>query len=1008
MHDHLPLLDQRVERVLAHRIRPAQQEGVATAEVAWWRVTDADGVEGAGEPVSFSQAAAADYEPTHVGVAWGLAWGTTWFRLSVEVPEHEPGELELAVDLGWEDHSAGFQSEALVFDEAGRIVKALNPRNSWLPVPAQAGPLTYYVEAAANPLILGVPPFIPTADGDKATASTALIYTLRQAELVRRRPEVIGLAADVEVLHGIATQLPEESTRRWRITMALQDCLDALDTNDVVGTAASARQVLKPALNTPADHDAFQLTVVGHAHIDSAWLWPVRETRRKVARTMSNVVGLLEAGRDLVFSLPAAQHVAWLKEDYPELFQRLKAWVAKGKIVPVGGMWVEPDGVLPGGEAMCRQFLWGRRFFEAEFGVRCRGMWLPDSFGYSGAVPQIAVQAGLDWFLTQKLSWNQVNPFPHHSFDWEGIDGTRLFTHFPAVDTYNSELTADELRHAETSFKDKGRAASSLVPFGYGDGGGGPTREMVDRLVRLGDLAGAPQVRVGTPDEFFDAAMAEYVDRPVWVGELYLEKHRGTFTSQHGTKDGNRRNEHLLREAELWWATAAARGLGEYPWEELETAWRTVLLGQFHDILPGSSIAWVHQEMEAEHAAVTESLTGLITSAQRLLAGEGDRLIAFNATPFPTSGAGSVPALGAGLAPARQPLTEISSVEDGWRLSNEHASLLIGHDGTARSIFDRVNSREVVPPGAVAGELQLIPDYPHGWDAWDTDAFQRRQPQILGSADDVGPDPDRPGTLRTSWRFADSEVVCRWSLDADRPEVRIDLDVDWHEQDRLLKLAFPIDVHTDHAQFETQFGHLTRPIHENTSWDAARFEVNAHRWIRVAEPGYGVALANRTAYGYDLLRSPRPGGGTYTTLRASVLRGPQFPDPQADQGRHLFQFGLRLGADTEQAIEAGYRRNLPVREVTGAGQVQPLVRIDGALVESVKLAEDRSGDVIVRLYEHLGQRGQALFTTTMDASIEPCNLLEEPIQDVDVIERSEGGYEIAMRPFGIVTLRLTR
>lgn len=1005
MHDHLPLLDQRVERALDHRIRPAQQEVLAPLDVASWPGAGAADVEGEGGPVPFAVAVEAAYEPTQVGVAWGPAWGTTWFRLSVDVPEHEPGQLELAVDLGWEHHSAGFQCEALVFDEGGRIVKALNPRNAWLPVPDGAGPLTYYVEAAANPLILGVPPFFPTAEGDSSTASTKPLYALRQADLVRRHAEVVGLTADLEVLHGIATQLPEDSTRRWRIAMALQDCLDALDTNDVVGTAASARESLQPCLRTPADHDAFSLTAVGHAHIDSAWLWPVRETRRKVARTVSNVVALLECDENLIFSLPAAQHVAWLKEDYPELFERLKAWVAKGKIVPVGAMWVEPDGVLPGGEAMCRQFLWGQRFFETEFGMRCRGMWLPDSFGYSGALPQIAAQAGLEWFLTQKLSWNQVDSFPHHSFEWEGIDGTRLFTHFPAVDTYNSELTGPELRHAETSFKDKGRAASSLVPFGYGDGGGGPTREMVARLDRLGDLAGSPKVHTGTPDEFFAAAKAEYVVPPVWVGELYLEKHRGTFTSQHGTKAGNRCNEHLLREAELWWSTAAARGLGEYPWDVLDDAWRTVLLNQFHDILPGSSIAWEHREAEAEHERVTQSLTELINDAHHLLAGEGDQLLAFNASPFSEDGA---PALGAAVTRARPIPAEVLPTADGWRLANKHAVVLIGHDGGVRSLFDRVNNREVVPPGTIAGQLHLIRDLPNAWDAWDTDHFQRKQPQILGPAEDVGPDPDQPGTVRIRWRFGASEAVCRWSLDPDRAEVIIDLDVDWHEQDRMLKLALPLDVHTDHAQFETQFGHLTRPIHENTSWDAYRFEVNAHRWVRVAEPGYGVALANRTAYGYDLLRLPRDGGGTYTTLRASLLRGPQFPDPHADQGRHQFQFGLALGADTERAVEAGYRRNLPVREIEGAKAVEPLVRVTGALVESVKLAEDRSGDVVVRLYEHLGRRSEAKFSTSYAATVVACNLLEEPVADVDLFLRSEGRYAIAMRPFGIVTLRLTR
>ncbi|WP_374101071.1 alpha-mannosidase, partial [Streptomyces phytophilus] len=354
---------------------------------------------------------------------------------------------------------------------------------------------------------------------------------------------------------------------------------------------------------------------VGHAHIDSAWLWPVRETVRKCARTFTNMTALAAEYPELVFACSSAQQYAWMKERHPEVFDRIRKAVAAGTWAPVGGMWVEADGNLPGGEALARQLVHGRRFFEEEFGIGQAGVWLPDSFGYTAAYPQLARLAGAEWFLTQKLSWNETNRLPHHTFAWEGIDGTRIFTHFPPVDTYNAELTGAELAHAERNFADKGPATRSLVPFGFGDGGGGPTRSMLEKARRLRDLEGSPRVKSGAPDAFFAAARAEYERLPVWRGELYLENHRGTYTSQARTKRGNRRSEALLREAELWAATAAVRAGAPYPYERLAAVWERVLLNQFHDILPGTSIAWVHRQAEQVYGEVRAELEAIIAEA---------------------------------------------------------------------------------------------------------------------------------------------------------------------------------------------------------------------------------------------------------------------------------------------------------------------------------------------------------------------------------------------------------
>lgn len=572
----------RVERTLRERVLPADRTVISPLSVGAFHVPDdwtfnpaASDVPGRAEPISREAGLAASYEPFEIGQAWGPTWGTTWFRLSAEIPAEARGRhLELVVDLGWADHSPGFQAEGLVMTPAGEVIKAINPRNQWIPVAADADRVEGYIEATANPLLLGLPPFIPTDDGDNHSASPEAIFRLVRADLVAVYDEARALAYDLQVAHGIARTLPAEDARGWQLLLACQDALDALDLARVAETARAARAALAPALQLTARPEAARISAVSHAHIDSAWLWPIRETRRKVVRTLANVLRLIEDGADMVFALPAAQHLAWLKTDAPDVYERTRAAIAAGSIQPVGGMWVEPDAVLPGGEAMARQFVEGQRFFRDDFGYTCPEMWLPDSFGYSGALPQLARLAGARWFLTQKISGNQINAFPHHTLAWEGIDGTRIFTHFPPVDTYGAEVTGEQVSHAATNFRDKGRANVQLMPYGYGDGGGGPTRDVLERIDRFADVSGAAQLVRENPVEFFTRAEADYANPPVWVGELCLELHRGTFTSQADTKSGNRQAEHLLREAELWAAHAALTASFDYPYDELDEIWR--------------------------------------------------------------------------------------------------------------------------------------------------------------------------------------------------------------------------------------------------------------------------------------------------------------------------------------------------------------------------------------------------------------------------------------------------
>ncbi|MGW7368605.1 alpha-mannosidase, partial [Streptomyces sp. NPDC054841] len=634
MHDDRNLVEARLKRVLDERIRPAVYSESVPLEVAVWNAP--------GEPVTVAEGLAAEPSPIAVGAPWGAPWGTSWFRVTGTVPAEWAGRtVEAVLDLGFDENMPGFQCEGLVHRPDGSPVKGLNPRNQWVRIgaPVAGGEeVRLHIEAASNPVILDYHPFLPTQLGDKETAGTDPQYKLTRMDLAVFEETVWQLVMDLEVLGELMQELPVDSARRWEILRAVDRALDAVDLQDVKGTAAAARTCLEEVLATPAQPSAHRISAVGHAHIDSAWLWPLRETVRKVARTTSNMTALLEDEPDFVFAMSQAQQWAWIKDHRPEVWAKVKKAVADGRFVPAGGMWVESDTNMPGSEAMARQFVHGKRFFLEEFGVENDEAWLPDTFGFAAGLPQIIKAAGSKWLLTQKISWSQTNKFPHHTFQWEGIDGTRIFTHFPPVDTYNCSMKGSEIAHAARNFKDKGVARHSLAPTGWGDGGGGTTREMVAKAARMRDLEGSATVVWETPADFFTKAEAEYPNPPVWVGELYLELHRATLTSQAKTKQGNRRSEHLLREAELWAATAAVRAGFPYPYEQLDRIWKTVLLHQFHDILPGSSIAWVHREAEKTYAAVAEELNGIVDAAQRALAGDGTAELVFNSAPHTRHG----------------------------------------------------------------------------------------------------------------------------------------------------------------------------------------------------------------------------------------------------------------------------------------------------------------------------------------------------------------------------------
>ncbi|WP_454051071.1 alpha-mannosidase [Cellulomonas sp. Marseille-Q8402] len=972
---------------------------------------------------------APDYRPFDVGSTWGPAWATTWFRIRGQVPPGTTGPVELVVDLGWFPHSVGGHCEAMVLDPTGRVIKSLHPRNSWVRLVgagampglvAPDGTVELYVEAAANPLLLGLPPFVVTEHGEPGADEPFEEYVLRRAEICAFSADVWDLAMDLEVAGGLAAETPDTDPRHWRLLRAVEQALDAYDGTDPDATAAAARTHLAPELALPARAGAHTVTAVGHAHIDSAWLWPLRETRRKLGRTVSNALAVLDTDPDAVYTMTSAQHFAWLEERYPDLFDRVRTYAAEGRFGPVGGMWVEADGVLPTGESIVRQMVLGKRYVADTFGHEAQEVWLPDSFGYSGALPQLARRAGFRWFFTQKISWNDTTSFPHHSFWWEGIDGTRVFTHFPPSDTYAAELTPRELTHSVANFRDKAIASHSMLAYGYGDGGGGPTREMAARGRRLADLDGAPRVLARTPQEFFTDAEAELMRvtaedqrlAPTWRGELYLELHRGTLTSQVAMKQLNRRSEGLLRTAEYLSAAATLTHDVPYPAEELTAVWQDVLLHQFHDILPGTSISWVHREARDAYARIEGRLQAVIASAGATLT--GPRLPQARVVPGGVGAEVVVPARERLSATAdARPETDGAVVLDNGRLR-----LRTDAAGQVVSLLDLHRERELVLPGVPLNALELMRDEPVRWDAWDLDRHVLRHPQPVDAVTSLRlvTDGDETGyeVVRT---FGRSRATLTTWLRDDRVDTTCE--VDWHESEHLLKVALPLAVRASVARCETQYGYVERPVHPNTAGDDAMFEAAMHRYVHVADGSYGVGVVNDAMSGMDA-RSTSGG----TALRLSLLRAARFPDPEADQGRHVFRWSVLADADVAATTRAAAVLTAPV--LPDLPVIDPLVLlepVDGsAVVDWVKLADDGSGDVVVRVYEPAGGRARALLrpgpAVGAGARVRETDLLERPVAPDDPLPRALAtrddtttttcdGAALTLAPFQVATLRIS-
>ena len=965
--------------------------------------------------VSYAEAMRGEYRPARLGETFGPPWSTHWFKVAGRIPETWAGR---EVHLLWNS-----QSEACVW-KAGRILQGLTgaaihatPIRVEYPITAAArgGELAEFeIEVACNHL------FGVRVDGASSE--------LRQAELAVFDRRAWDLHWDLATLHDLARRLPASEPRRAQALRVANDIVNRCRLDDPATWAEGRARALEflAVPNGPAQHE---VSAIGHAHIDSAWLWPAAETRRKCYRTFSSMLRQLEENPAFRFVCSQAVQLDWMRREQPELYERIRARAAEDRFIPCGGAWVEPDCNLPCGESLVRQFLYGQRFYEREFGRRCGEFWVPDVFGYSAQLPQILRRSGIRYLLTQKLSWSQFNRFPHHTFLWEGLDGSRVLTHFPPADTYNARPDVETVLACRDRFLDADRANESYMLFGHGDGGGGPSRDHLALIARLGDCAGVPRVTYRSPAEFFERCERDVRDPAVWVGELYLELHRGTYTTQAAVKRDNRRCEVLLREVEMLAALAHAQGRAAYPAEAIERLWKIVLFNQFHDILPGSSIGEVYRDAAREYAAVLAEGEALRSAALIALFGEGSAFAAVNTldhdrrevVELPADGPSggqssadgrtlallSAPAFGAAPAEPRPPSAPALIREDGDAvvLENDRLRAVVGRDGRLRSLFEKNLAREAVPEGETSNRFVLFDDRPNQWDAWDADAFHLEKFDVIPPADSVRILERGPLRVAVEVEFRLSPrswIRQRIRLSAEARRLEFDTEVEWRERAKFLKVEFPVAARCDFATYEIQFGHLRRPTHFNTSWDWARFEVCAHRWADFSEPGFGLAVLNDSKYGHAVHGN---------IMRLSLLRAPSSPDPDADRGRHRFRYALMPhGGDFRAAgvVREAAAFHQPLRIVAAdPGRLSAsFFRVDrpGLVIETVKKAEDTDA-LVVRLYEAFGGRGVARLNCALPIRrARRCTLMEDV--EGEPLPGAGSGVEFAYGPHEIVTLLL--
>jgi alpha-mannosidase len=993
------------------------------------------------EPVPFEEAANLEFLPIETETKWGSIFDCAWFRLSGVIPEDWKGkEVVALIDVG---------GEGCIFDEHGSPVKGLtNKKLGWTLEPSVIKKRFYLYEQANGGEKVEL--MVDAGANNILGVENVLTYesledgVFNQADLALFDRNSYELYIDFDILLQLLEELEPYSRHRNVLIFIL---------NEVVNNYGSASpeevrkciDLLEPEFNKPANASSLNAIAIGHAHIDIAWLWPLRETVRKVGRTFSTALYFIDRYPDYKFGASQPHLYKMVKEAYPALFERIKKAVTAGRWECQGGMYVEADCNLPSGESLVRQFWYGKKFFKEHFDVEVDNLWLPDVFGYSAALPQMMLKSDINYFMTQKISWNQFNKFPHHTFMWEGIDGSEVFTHFLTPNNYRSDCGAKDLKNLERLNTDSDRTEYALFLYGAGDGGGGPSEELIRKLQRARDMEDLPRVKMAFAQDYFEKSAKYNRDLQKWVGELYLELHRGTLTTQALIKTMNRKLEFLFRKVEKLYAIYAPEA---YPQQVLDACWEDLLLNQFHDIIPGTSIQRVNQECLEQYYDIESKLLSLESEGRKLqrqhedfpngenvlvvendlswnrddvlmteLEGdffdlEGNKLFSQkdedgNTRLWP----GNVPSMGWKAIKLIEKPVEVDLVGVSNVMENDYYLLEIDEEnGCIRRLYDKEHHREIVAEGQFINHFKLYEDIPNLWDAWDVDVFyeevQPASPTFKGIAS------MEHGNVYSALKliFEEERYVIEQKIILYKNSRRIDFEttIDWHETNKMLRVEFPVNVRSSQASFEIQYGHVFRNTHENTSWDMAQFEVVAHKWADISQPNYGVGIINDCKYGHKIKGN---------VISLNLLRSPKTPDPDSDMHEHQFTYALYPHAGTmvqSDLIRQAYQLNIPLEGIKadphdpqpqGSGTIADWsfvqVNTENVVIEVIKKAEKHAG-TLIRAYETKGFDVSCQFEFGRKLkSARLVNLVERELQELLIQEGNK--LPLDFKPFEIHT-----
>ncbi|KAL3423580.1 glycosyl hydrolase family 38 [Phlyctema vagabunda] len=999
---------------------------------------------------TFKDATSHKFRETNVGESFGPSWSTHWFKVQITIPS-ELLKKDL-LELHWDANNEG-----MVWTEDGNPLQGLTgggERVEWIiPDKFRDGKEhIIYIEMACNGMFGNAP------GGDTIQPPDPNRYfQLSKADIVAINVEARQLYIDIWIIGDAAREFPAESWEQHKALTVANRIIDAFELGNqdsiVKGRKIAQEYIGKNVSSSKVYETGTEPLVygIGQCHIDTCWLWPWAETKRKVARSWSNQCDLMDRYPEHRFAVSQAQQYKWLKEYYPYVFSRIKEKIKKGTFQPVGGSWVEHDTNMPSGESLVRQFLYGQRFFESNFGERCRTFWLPDTFGYSSQLPQLCRLAGMSRFFTQKLSWNNINKFPHTTFNWVSLDGSQVICHMAPSETYTANADFGDVKRSISQHKSMDQDASSLLVFGKGDGGGGPTWEHLEKLRRcrgMSDTVGMlPRVHMGNSvEDFFDKLedkVSEGTDLVTWYGELYFELHRGTYTTQANNKRNNRKAEIMLRDIEQLASIASIKSGFKYPKEDIDDMWEATLLCQFHDCLPGSSIEMCYDDSDELYAKVFKTGEKILSDLYKILGvskldgtNSLNNLVAINTMPWhrkeivPVGNKHAGIACGDGHVVTIKPfkITEtpevtVEEVRKGvFILQNDQLRVQVV-DGCITSLYDRKAEREVIAKGGKGNQLVIFDDKPLYWQAWDVEVFhlESRKELPTGQTSIAQNDAHQVSVVTETKISEESWIKTYITLSAairgQQSYVEMQAEVEWRESMKFLKVEFPVDVRNTEASYETQFGIVKRPTHYNTTWDMAKFEVCCHKFADLSEHGYGVSILNDSKYGFATCGD---------VMRLSLLRAPKAPDAHADMGRHHIRWAIlpHSGDLSSTTVRTAYNFNNPLKLVQASKGVSSTVyenpiKLTGnpsLILDTIKRGEDdedvsrgelakRKGkSVILRIYDSLGGRSKGTIETTLDVKrVWKTNALED---DEEELKIEKGKIDITLRPFEVATYRL--